>query len=131
MPTAEAHVQTAEPGKYLIRLCSHASKMGRPLGHRPLGHRPLGHRPGAHDGDAPPAIEQAEWSSTRGMLRLSWGQCTMSVSPGTLTLRAQAADAEALVRIQDLVTGRLERFGRRERLEVTWQQVPEPPAASR
>ncbi|MDQ2810712.1 MAG: DUF2218 domain-containing protein [Actinomycetota bacterium] len=118
MLAAEAHVQTADPGKYLIRLCSHASKMGRPLRHRPRAHG---------GGGGPPTMQQVEWSSTHGTLRLSWGQCTMSVSPGTLTLRAEAADAEALVRIQELVAGRLERFGRPEHLEVIWQQVPLAP----
>jgi len=69
MPVAEAHVQTADPGKYLIRLCSHASKMGRPLRHQPRVHGAAG---------TPPDM-QVEWSSTQG----------------------------------------------------SWQQVPEPPAASR
>jgi hypothetical protein len=50
----------------------------------------------------------------------------MQASPGALALRAEAADQENLTRIQELVTARLERFGRREQLAVIWRQVPEP-----
>lgn len=45
----------------------------------------------------------------------------MRALPGRLTIRAEAADQEDLRRIQDLLTTRLERFGRREHLTVTWQ----------
>jgi hypothetical protein len=33
---------------------------------------------------------------------------------------AGAADEENLTRIQDMIAGRLEKFGRRENLNVTW-----------
>ena len=33
---------------------------------------------------------------------------------------ADAADEESLTRIQDMIAGRLEKFGRRENLSVTW-----------
>ena len=58
---------------------------------------------------------------------MSWGQWTMQATPDTLTLRAEAADEDNLRRIQDLVAGRLGRFGRRDHLAVSWQQ-PEAPA---
>jgi hypothetical protein len=45
-----------------------------------------------------------------------------------LTLRAEAADAENLQKIQDMLTTRLQGFGRREHLTVTWQP-PGTPAA--
>jgi hypothetical protein len=55
----------------------------------------------------------------------------MLAEPGALTLHAEAAHEETLRRIQDLITGLLNRSGRRDRLTVTWQQ-PEahtaPPA---
>ena len=35
MPTAEAIVQTGDPGRYLARLRNHAGKMGPHRGHRP------------------------------------------------------------------------------------------------
>jgi hypothetical protein len=49
----------------------------------------------------------------------------MHAAPGTLTLRAEADSEENLLRIQDLLTARLQKIGRRDRLTVTWQ----PPAA--
>lgn len=113
MPTAEARVQTDDPSRYLIRLCQHASKMSSHLRHRPR----------THDGGAPPDMRHAEWSGTDGTLTLNGGQCTLQASPGTLTLRAEAADEENLRRIQDLITGRLEKFGRREHLTVTWRRT--------
>jgi hypothetical protein len=113
MLTAETHVQTEDPGRYLKRLCQHASKMGSRLRHRPV----------THSGGAPPEMPQTEWSGTNGRLVLDWGQCTLQAAPGTLTLRAEAADEDSLARIQDLVAGRLEKFGRREHLTVTWRRA--------
>jgi hypothetical protein len=117
MPTAETTVQTEHPGRYLVQLCKHASKMS--------GH--LRHRPRIHDGGAgSPEMRHAEWSSTDGIVTLNWGQWTMHAAPGTLTLRAEAADQENLRRIQDLVTARLEKIGRRNHLTVNWQPTGAP-----
>lgn len=119
MLTAEAHVQTEHPARYLIQLCQHVSKMG--------GH--LRHQPRSHDGDGgPPEIRRAEWSETDGIVTLNWGELTMHATPGALTLRAEAGSEEDLRRIQDLVTARLEKIGRRDRLRVNWQ-APETSAA--
>ena len=52
--------------------------------------------------------------SNRGRLRADPG-------PGRLTVRAEAADQESLRRIQDLLTARLQKFGRREHLTVDWR----------
>jgi hypothetical protein len=115
MPTAEATVRTEHPGRYLTQLCQHASKLG--------GH--LRHRPGGHSGDAsPPEIHHAQWTSTDGIVTLNWGQWTMHAAAGTLTLRAQADSQENLRRIQDLITTRLEKIGRRDGLTVNWQPPP-------
>lgn len=112
MPAAEARVTTENASRYLNRLCLHARKMG-------------GHRPRAHgDGGVPPEIRRAESSDTSGTLILNWGQCTMLAADGVLTLRAEASDGESLRRIQELIAARLEKFGRRERLRVTWHPAP-------
>jgi hypothetical protein len=58
----------------------------------------------------------------RGTVSLDWGQWTMRALPGRLTVRAEAADEENLRRIQDLLTVRLPKFGRREHLTVRWQE---------
>jgi hypothetical protein len=45
----------------------------------------------------------------------------MHAAPGTLTLRAEASSTENLRKIQELLTARLEKMGRRDHLTVTWQ----------
>jgi hypothetical protein len=112
MPTAEAIIQTPYPDRYLARLGKHATKMGRRPGHRPRAHG---------TGEAPPEILHAEWSGSQGTVLLNWGQWTMQATPGTLRLRADAADEANLQRIQGMLTTRLETFGRREKLTITWQ----------
>ena len=49
----------------------------------------------------------------------------MRALPGRLAVRAEAADEEDLRRIQDLLTTRLEKFGQREHLTVTWHITAE------
>jgi hypothetical protein len=115
MLTAEAQVRTGKPGRYLAQFCRHASQAGGRLRHRPRSHG---------DGSTRPEMRHVEWSETSGSLILNWGQCTLEATPGTLTLRAAAADAENLLRIQDLVTERLEKFGRRDHLTVAWRRTP-------
>ncbi|MDQ6921436.1 MAG: DUF2218 domain-containing protein [Candidatus Dormibacteraeota bacterium] len=117
MLAAEANVQTEHPSRYLVQLCKHASKMGGHLRHRPRSHS---------GGETPPEIRQTEWSDADGIITLSWGQWTMHATPGTLTLRAEADSEENLRRIQNLVTARLENFGRRDHLTVNWQPVEAP-----
>lgn len=112
MLTTEAVVVTEHPERYLARLGKHAAKMGSGLSHRPRDH---GSR------QPPPGVRHAEWSATSGTVQLDWGGWTMHAVPGMLRLRAEAADEESLRRIQDMLTTRLEKFGRRENLSVTWQ----------
>ena len=115
MLTAETDIQTEHAARYLARLCGHAGKMGT-AGHR-IGHRRPSHVPD----DAPPEVGRVECSGTEGTVTLSWGQWTMRALPGLLAVRAEAADQENLRRIQDLLTARLQKFGRQERLTVNWQ----------
>jgi len=117
MLTAEAFICTEHAEQYLARLGKHAAKLGG-TGH---GHRPRAHGGGHAPHQAPPQVEHAEWSATSGTVRLDWGGWTIQADPGTLRLRADAADEPSLRRIQDMLTTRLEKFGRREHLTVTWQ----------
>jgi hypothetical protein len=117
MLTAEAVIRTDHPGRYLLRLGKHASKVGPHLSHRPRAHA---------SGQAPPVVRHAEWSATSGTVTLDWGRWTMQAAPGVLTLRAEAADEQHLRRIQDMLTARLEKLGNREHLTVSWQ----PPASA-
>lgn len=120
MLTAEAQVGTQRPSRYLVQLCQHFNHQGRHLRHGPHPHV-------VDDAQAPPEVQaHVEWSDTDGIVSLSWGQCTMQATPDTLTLRAEAADEESLQRVQDLVAGHLERFGRRDHLTVNWRRPPAP-----
>jgi hypothetical protein len=114
MPSAEAHIQTGRASRYLAQLCQHASKMAWPYRHRPRIHA---------SGGAAPEIRHAEWSETDGSLILDWGQCILHADQDALTLRACAPNDDDLTRVQDLLAARLERFGRREQLKVTWQRA--------
>ena len=89
---ARADVPTDTPSRYAKQLVSH------------LGRR-------------------VEWTtegagSTAG---IAGGTGVVEVGDGVLRLRAEAPDAETLERVQD-VLGRLERFGQRNELVVTWAE---------
>ena len=117
MPAAEADIATDHAASYLARLCGHAAKMSQ-SGHR-LRHR----RTDRGRGDGPPEVRHVERAGTEATVTLSWGQWTMRLRPGLLTVRAEAAHEEDLRRIQDLLTTRLENFGRREHLTVAWRTL--------
>ena len=121
MPTAEAHVQTDQPGRYVAQLCKHARQVHR------MRHRPPAHNGG--DGQPPPRVQHVEWTDTDGVVSFGWGQCTLQATPNMLTLRAEAASEENLRRVQEIVASDMERFGKREHLQVTWQRSqPQAPA---
>jgi hypothetical protein len=121
MPIAEARVETERPSRYLVQLCKHFSHKGRHLGHRPHAHQG-GDAQALRDMRTVAEQAQVEWSATAGEVGLPWGRITLGTVPGALTLRVQAADEEDLRRLQGLVAGHVERFGRREGLRVSWQR---------
>ena len=120
MLAAEARVQTEHPGRYLTQLCRHAQQVHH------IRHRPLDH---SGDGQPPPKVQRVECSETSGMISFGWGTCTMQATPGTLTLRAEAADEESLMRVQGIIARDIERFGKRNQLTVSWQRAPAPSLA--
>ena len=99
MLIAEARVQTERSGRYLVQLCQHVDKLGR-----------------AH----PQLQAHAEWSEDRGLISFGWGRCMLRALPGVLTLRAEAADEDALRRVESPIGARLVGIGRRDHLTVTW-----------
>jgi hypothetical protein len=117
MLTAQAHVRTERPSRYLVQLCRHAGQMSRHLGRVRTAHA------GA---DPAPEVTHVEWSDTHGTVELNWGRWTLEAAHDTLTLTAEATDEHNLRRIQDLLSARLEQIGRRDRLTVTWQAVQMP-----
>jgi uncharacterized protein len=117
MLTSEAQIETERPSRYLVQLCRHAAGMNRMRGHWPRKHA---------GGDSLPLGEvqlRAEWSETHGVIGLSpWGQCTLAANANALRLQIEATDEDCLQRIQDVITRDLTRFGRRERLTVSWHR---------
>ena len=123
MFTAEARLETDRASRYLVQLCRHASQMGQHGSHRP---------PTGRGGHVPPEVQHVEWSDSHGLINTEWGRCTVQATSDALTLRVEAADEEALQRLQDRVTHRVETIGRRDDLKVNWQRPEEaesdPPA---
>ncbi len=123
MLAVEAQIETERPSRYLVQFCKHAASMG--------GGR---HGSRMHLGTALAGREvqvHADWSDTHGVVKfIPWGQCTITASADTLTLRVEAADEENLRKIQDITTRDFHRFGRRDGLAVNWQpaHTPEAPA---
>lgn len=117
MPTAEARIATERASRYLVQLCRHTSMMRR------MRHE----APAAHGGRQMPNVQHVEWSDTHGTVRFTEGQWTLDATSDTLTLHVEADNEEALQRLQNGITGRLEKIGRRDGLTVTWQDPPTPP----
>ena len=91
---ARADVVTDAPGRYAKQLVAH-------IGHK----RPFV----VEDG-----VATGTWDRGTG---------TVVTGDGVLTLLVEAADAEELAHIQDVLGRHLERFGRRGELAVRWEAV--------
>jgi hypothetical protein len=113
MPTAEARIATNRASRYLVQLCSHLNHMSG-MRHQP----PAGH--GA--GHMPPKVEHVDHSDSYGTIRFTHGLCTLRATADSLKLRLDADDDETLQRLQNGLAGRIEKFGRRDQLTVTWSR---------
>ena len=116
MFTSESVIPLDRPSRYLTQLCKHAAAMGATGG----GHRPRNH---AVSGALARGELQvtATCTDTHGVITIApWGQATLTAGDSALTVRVQATDADALARIQRILTRDLERFGRRDQLTVAW-----------
>lgn len=100
MLIAEARVETERSTRYLDQLCRHVNKIAQ----------------------ANPQMQaHVEWSDDHAVITFEWGgRCLLHADPGVLTLRAEAPDEESLRLVEHRVADRLERFGRRDHLSVTW-----------
>jgi hypothetical protein len=117
VPSAQTRIQTANAADYLARLCGHLGKLA-------TASRSPGHGPRLHArGGQPPAVLHAEHAHDTGTITLSWGQLTLRAAAGELAIRASAGNQEDLQRIQDMTTGRLAKFGRREHLDIQWTPI--------
>ncbi|WP_255945290.1 DUF2218 domain-containing protein [Streptomyces odontomachi] len=128
MLSAEARVATDRPSRYLVQLCRHIDHMRGQL------HREA---PAHGDGDAAFTVRQAEWADDQGLVDFGWGRCIMRAGPGELVLHVEADDEDGLRRIQEGIARRLETIGRRDAVQVHWQQADDgrqahtPPALPR
>ncbi|MFV3305115.1 DUF2218 domain-containing protein [Pseudomonas sp. NY15181] len=93
MPLSHATVATPVAARYLKRLCNHfAHKL------------------------------PVELTEDRGVLRFDFGTCRLHATPAALLMEAEAADAQALERLQNVVVSHLDRFAWKEgQLPVDWQ----------
>ena len=123
MLTSLARVPTERASEYLTRLCLHLQEIKDKTGH-PGMRRHLGSATGSR-----PEIN-LEWSETRAIAQIGPSRCVLQVEPGGLTLRAEAPTEEALRQVQALFASRLEKFGHREQVKVTWQQATTVPQAA-
>jgi hypothetical protein len=115
MPTSQARVVTSRAGRYLAQLCQHSGQMSTLARRHAL---PRGHGDG--DGSAAPMPRHAEHSGADGIIDFGSGRCALHATGEDLVLSAEAGDQQQLRQIQEAITGRLERIGRRDRLTVTW-----------
>lgn len=92
MPTSEAHVRTETPARWVTRLCKH------------FAHK-----------------VPATFTADEGRIEFPMGVGTLTATAGVLTLRAEAEDAEALARVEDVLARHLVRFAEPEALEIQWE----------
>jgi uncharacterized protein len=89
---SEAHVPTSAAERYAKQLCSH------------MAHRVT-----------------TEWTPPHGVIEFPGdGKCHLTARDEELVLVAEATSPATLSRVQMLVGGHLERFGRRDAIEVGW-----------
>lgn len=94
MLRSEALVSTANAARYMGQLCKH------------FGHK------------IPTTLTETEGSITFAM-----GRCALSAETQLLTLRAEAADIEALARVEEVVASHLDRFAFRDKPAVKWVRI--------
>ncbi len=96
MPTSQTQIPTASASRYLQQVCKHWSHKFA-----------------------------VEFTPENGRIPFSDGRvCDLEASADTLTLRAEAPDAEALERLQPVVVDHVKRFAFREDLgDVQWTRT--------
>ncbi|GLR86095.1 DUF2218 domain-containing protein [Bradyrhizobium iriomotense] len=63
-----------------------------------------------------------EFTPEQGMISFSVGTCRLAAAGDSLTLKAEAEDAERLAQLQDIVTRHLLRFAFRDPPDIVWQR---------
>ena len=120
MPAAEARIETDRASRHLTQLCQHVQGI---YSRRGLLSHTRRARMAGHAQGRPSEPPHVEWAETQGTISFGDAAVTLQAGPGALILRAEASSEDSLRHTQELVTGLLARFGRRDRLSVTWQQT--------
>jgi hypothetical protein len=90
---SEAAISSPLAGRYLVQLCKH------------FQHR------------VPVSLQEDS-----GAIVFEGGTCALRASQGVLKMALDAEDAEALVRLKDVVARHLARFAFREELLIEWTE---------
>lgn len=64
---------------------------------------------------------ESSFGSDTGYVEFGFGRCELRAAGRRLMLTASAWEAEDCARVRRAVTAQLERFGRRDRLQVLWR----------
>lgn len=96
MLRSEALVSTASAARYMGQLCKH------------FGHK------------IPTTL-----TDTEGSISFAMGRCALTAEERLLTLRAEAADAEALARVEEVVASHLDRFAFHDKPAIRWVRIVE------
>lgn len=91
MPSSTARVATERPSRYLKQLASHLSRGGGGV-----------------------------IADDHAQVDFDFGVLVLDTADGALVMRAQAADAETLARVEDVAGRHLVRFGQKDELAVAW-----------
>jgi hypothetical protein len=116
MPISQAHIATDRAARFLTQFCKHAAAMGSPRAHRfRMPARPAGRHGHGH-------VEvTAQWAESTGTVVFDpWGRAELEAGPDLLAIRLDAADPDAMARMQQIVGDDLDRFGRGQ-LRIQWQ----------
>ncbi|WP_102143114.1 DUF2218 domain-containing protein [Mycobacterium hubeiense] len=76
-----------------------------------------------------PEVNHVDYSDAAAAVQFTDGRLTMHATADTLMLRVEAADDDALRRLQDGVAARLQTIGRRDQLTTTWHRLETPAVA--
>jgi uncharacterized protein len=91
---AQARIETEQASKYLQQLCKH------------FQHK-----------------LPASFDATAGRIEFPAGETRLAADAQALTIALQAANADDLIRLKDVVARHLERFAFREALRIEWREA--------
>lgn len=92
---AESLIKTENASKYIKWLCSHFN-----------------------------IKTQAEWDDTQGQIHFPFGECLMQARPEAVFVQIETEDAEDFARLKFVVGDHIERFAKKDAVQVTWVDQP-------